>query len=181
MPDYIGGVLWFGNDDANMVALTPIYSCLKAVPDCYSGKLANATTFSFRNAYWVCNWVSNMVYYRYNLLFPELQSVRDRLEKDFNSVQDYMETKAKEMSEAEGKKFLSDYSLRMAGMMMDEWMQLAQKLIVKYNDMCVKKVDEKGDYILTPGGEPVAPQRPGYPEHYLRKMVEESGEKYLIK
>jgi hypothetical protein len=69
----------------------------------------------------------------------------------------------------------------MASMMMDEWMQLAQKLIVKYNDMCVKKVDEKGDYILTPGGEPVAPQRPGYPEHYLRKMVEESGEKYLIK
>ena len=181
LPDYIGGVLWFGNDDANMVALTPIYSCLESVPDCYSAKHANATTFSFRNAYWVCNWVSNMVYYRYDLLFPELQAVRDRLEKDFNSVQDYMEAKAKEMGEAEGKKFLSDYSLRMSGMMLDEWMQLAQKLIVKYNDMCVKKVDEKGDYILTPGGEPVGPQRPGYPEHYLRKRVEESGDKYLIK
>lgn len=181
LPDYIGGVLWFGNDDANMVALTPIYSCLESVPDCYSAKHANATTFSFRNAYWVCNWVSNMVYYRYDLLFPELKTVRDRLEKDFNSVQDYMEAKAKEMGEAEGKKFLSDYSLRMSGMMLDEWMQLAQKLIVKYNDMCVKKVDGNGDYILTPGGEPVAPQRPGYPEHYLRKMVEESGDKYLIK
>jgi dipeptidase len=181
LPDYIGGVLWFGNDDANMVALTPIYSCLEAVPECYSQKLADATTFSFRNAYWMCNWVSNMVYYRYNLLFPELQTVRDRLEKDFNSVQALMESKAKEMGEAEGKKFLSDYSLRMSGMMMDEWMQLAQRIIVKYNDMCVKKVDENGDYILTPGGEPVAPQRPGYPQHYLRKMVEESGEKYLVK
>ena len=181
LPDYIGGVLWFGNDDANMVALTPIYSCLEAVPECYSQKLADATTFSFRNAYWMCNWVSNMVYYRYNLLFPELQTVRDRLEMEFNSVQALMESKAKEMGEAEGKKFLSDYSLRMSGMMMDEWMQLAQRIIVKYNDMCVKKVDENGDYILTPGGEPVAPQRPGYPQHYLRKMVEESGEKYLVK
>ena len=181
LPDYIGGVLWFGNDDANMVALTPIYSCLEAVPDCYSGKLANATTFSFRNAYWVCNWVSNMVYYRYNLLFPELQSVRDRLEKDFNSLQATMENKAKELGEVEGKKYLSDYSLRMAGMMMDEWMQLAQKLIVKYNDMCIKKVDEQGNYILTPGGEPIAPDRPGYPEEYRRKMVEESGDKYLLK
>jgi dipeptidase len=79
LPDYIGGVLWFGNDDANMVALTPVYSCLESVPECYSSKLANATQFSFRNAFWMCNWVSNMVYYRYNLLFPELQSVRDRL------------------------------------------------------------------------------------------------------
>jgi len=181
LPDYIGGLLWFGNDDANMVALTPVYSCLESVPECYSAKLANATTFSFRNAYWMCNWVSNMVYYRYDLLFPELKAVRDKLEKDFNSVQDYMEKKAGEMSEAEGKKFLSDYSLRMAGMMMDEWMQLAQKLIVKYNDMCVKNVDENGDYILTPGGEPVSPLRPGYPEPYARKMVEESGDKYLVK
>ena len=45
----------------------------------------------------------------------------------------------------------------------------------------MKKVDEQGDYILTPGGEPVGPQRPGYPELYLRKMVEECGDKYLIK
>jgi hypothetical protein len=92
-----------------------------------------------------------------------------------------MENKAKELGEVEGKKYLSDYSLRMAGMMMDEWMQLAQKLIVKYNDMCIKKVDEQSNYILTPGGEPIAPDRPGYPEEYRRKMVEESGDKYLLK
>lgn len=181
LPDYVGGLLWFGNDDANMVALTPVYSCLQDVPECYSGKLASATSFSFRNAYWMCNWVSNMVYYRYLLLFPELQAVRDRLEKDFNTLQRVMEEKAMAMTEAEGRRYLSDYSLRMAGMMMDEWMQLAQRLIVKYNDMCVKKVDEQGNYIVTPGGEPVGPERPGYPEPYLRKMVEESGDKYLVK
>lgn len=181
LPDYVGGLLWFGNDDANMVALTPIYSCLESVPECYSAKLANATTFSFRNAYWMCNWVSNMVYYRYELLFPELQTVRDRLEKDFNTLQKVMEDKAMAMEESEGRKFLSDYSIRMSGMMMDEWMQLAQRLIVKYNDMCVKKVDANGDYVVTPGGEPVAPERPGYPEPYLRKMVGESGDKYLVK
>lgn len=181
LPDYVGGLLWFGNDDANMVALTPVYSCLQDVPECYSGKLASATSFSFRNAYWMCNWVSNMVYYRYSLLFPELQAVRDRLEKDFNTLQRVMEEKAMAMTEAEGRRYLSDYSLRMAGMMMDEWMQLAQRLIVKYNDMCVKKVDEQGNYIVTPGGEPVGPERPGYPEPYLRKMVEESGDKYLVK
>ena len=29
LPRQIGGVLWFGNDDANMVAYTPIYLAIR--------------------------------------------------------------------------------------------------------------------------------------------------------
>ena len=181
LPNHIGGVLWYANDDANMVALTPLYCCLQQVPDCFSPATADCFHFSFRSAYWVQNWVSNMVYYRYCDLFPELKAVRDRLEKDYRSLQTDVERKAAAMPEAEARRFLSDYSVRQAQGMLDEWNQLGQMLIVKYNDMAVKDVDEDGNYKRTPGGVQTAVKRPGYPEAFRRKIVKEAGARYEMK
>ncbi len=61
LPREIGGCFWFGNDDPNMVAYTPVYCCTTKQPDCYNGKGADDITFSMDNAFWVENWVSNMV------------------------------------------------------------------------------------------------------------------------
>lgn len=181
LPDYIGGVTWFGNDDTNMVPLTPVYCCAESEPECYSVKTADTFNFSTRSAYWVQNWVSNMVYMRYSLLFPELQKVRDRIEADFNSLQAETEHKAAAMPEAEARKFLSAYSHRAAQSMMDEWNTLAQTLIVRFNDMAVKKVDENGQYLKTPGGNQRPVARPGYPETYRRRIVEQAGERYKVR
>ena len=181
LPDYIGGVLWFGNDDANMVAMVPIYCCTEDAPECFNEKTADTFTFSFKSAYWMQNWVSNMVYLRYSLLFPELKKVRDELEFQYNKLQPGMEKLALGKSEAEARKFLSDYSYMQSKLMMEEWMKLAQLIVVKYNDMAVKKVDEKGHYLKTPGGNQVPVNRPGYPERYRRAIVKEAGERYEIK
>ncbi len=178
LPDHIGCCLWFGNDDANMVAMTPIYCCVSEAPVCYHQNTADTFHFSFRSAFWLCNWVSNMVYMRYNILFPELQAVRDKLEKTYNNSQAEIEAQALKMSEEESKHFLSQYSHRMAGGMSDEWMQLAQRIIVKYNDMAVKKTNEDGTYQKTAGGAQVPVARPGYPERYRRAIVKEAGERY---
>ncbi|MBO5784590.1 MAG: C69 family dipeptidase, partial [Bacteroidaceae bacterium] len=151
LPDHIGGVTWFGNDDANMTSPTPVYCCTVDAPDCYSLKTADAFNFSFRSAYWVQNWVSNMVYYRYKDLFPELKAVRDQLDADYNQLVADTDKQALAMGEAEAKKFLSAFSHRAAQGMLNQWVELGQKLIVKYNDMTVKKVDENGRYLKTPG------------------------------
>lgn len=178
LPNEVGCVVWFGNDDANMIPLVPIYTTLETQPECFHPSTANAFTFSFRSAYWLQNWVSNMVYYRYIDLFPELRSVRHELEQEYNRQQDLVEKLAME-SDNPGK-YLANYSMRASGLMMDTWMQLAQKLIVKYNDMCVKKTDESGNYIKTPGGEPDGVSRPGYPDAYRRKIIEENATKYRM-
>jgi len=181
MPDYVGGVLWFGNDDANMVAMVPIYCCTQGAPKCFDERTADTFNFSFESAFWMQNWVANMVYMRYNLLFPELQQVRDRLESDYNARQTEIEKKALGMSEAEARKFLSAYSHSESQKMMDEWMKLAQLIIVKYNDMAVKKVDKQGNYLKTPGGNQVPVNRPGYPENYRRAIIQATGSKYESK
>ena len=181
LPDHIGGLLWFANDDANMVPLVPVYCCLASIPECFNEKTADTFTFSFKSAFWLQNWVSNMVYYRYNQLFPELQRVRDGLERDFNALQAEVEMKATGMSTDEARKYLADYTHHQSSTMMERWMQLGQRLIVKYNDMAEKREDAEGRWMKTPGGEQVSVKRPGYPEKYRRSIVKETGDKYLMK
>ena len=141
LPREIGGVLWFGNDDGNMVAYTPVYCCSTVQPKCYNTPGADALNFSMDNAYWVCNWVSNMVYPRYSMLFPDLKEVRDSLERSYFELQPQVEAKAAQLyavSPAKAQKYLNDYTIEKAQQMLARWRQLATYLIVKYNDMAVK-------------------------------------------
>ena len=58
LPDAIGGVLWFGTDDANMTVFTPVYCCTDKVPVCYSRvDGADYITFSWNSSFWIftCN------------------------------------------------------------------------------------------------------------------------------
>ncbi|MGM9620740.1 MAG: C69 family dipeptidase [Bacteroidaceae bacterium] len=181
LPDHIGGVIWFGNDDTNMVPLTPVYCCAQSVPKCYAAGTADCFHFSTRSAYWVQNWVSNMVYPRYSALFPEVKAARDQIEQDYNSLQAKVETEAASMSQEQAVKHLSAYSHRAAQSMLDVWNQLAQTLIVKYNDMAVKRTNEQGQYEKTPGGNQRPVLRPGYPETYRKHIVNETGNRFLSK
>ena len=181
LPDHIGGVVWFGNDDTNMVPLTPVYCCAQSVPECYAQGTADCFHFSTRSAYWVQNWVSNMVYPRYSVLFPELKTERDQLEQDYNSLQQQVEDEAANMPDDQAIKHLSAYSHRAAQSMLDVWNQLAQRLIVKYNDMAIKRTNEQGQYEKTPGGNQRPVLRPGYPEAYRKRIVEETGNRFLSK
>lgn len=182
LPRQVGGVLWFGNDDGNMVAYTPIYCGNTVQPECYNTPGADAVTFSDKNAYWVCNWVSNMVYPRYSQLFPSLKAVRDSLEQSYFSNQAAVEQKAKalcEQSEAEAVKFLNDYSNEKAQQMLARWKQLATYLIVKFNDMIIKP-EADGKFTRTKTGLGARPARPGYPAPYARHYVKQTGKKYAV-
>ena len=181
LPRQIGGCFWFGNDDGNMVPYTPIYCGNTVQPECYNTPGADAFHFSFKNAYWVQNWVANMVYPRYSQMFPALEAVRDSLEKSYFDQQKAIEQKAVALhtqDEAAAVKFLNDYSNEKAQQMLDRWNQLAQYLIVKYNDM-VEKQEENGTYKRTKYGLPIV-KRPGFPTPYARHYVKMTADKYVI-
>lgn len=175
MPREIGGVIWFGNDDANMIAYTPVYCGNTVQPECYNTPGADAVTFSDKNAFWVCNWVSNMVYPRYSQIFPELQAVRDSLESSYFARQADFEKKAMNLYATDkpaALRMLNEYSVEKAQQMLAEWKNLAIRIIVKYNDMGVKQ--EKNGKILK------RVMRPGYPESFARKLVKETGDWYAV-
>ncbi len=182
LPRQIGGILWFGNDDGNMVAFTPVYCGNTVRPECYNTKGADAVTFSNKNAFWVCNWVSNMVYPRYSLMFPSLKEVRDSLDNSYFVNQPAVEKKALslyENSREEAVKYLNDYSNTVAQQMLDRWNELAVYLIVKYNDMAVKP-EKDGKFMRTKTGLGAKVERPGYPESVARDIVRQSGCRYAV-
>lgn len=180
LPREIGGILWFGNDDSNMVAYTPIYCSSTRQPECYNTPGADAVTFSEKNAYWVCNWVSNMVYPRYCQLFPALKEVRDSLETSYFARQTSVEEEAMRLYKESPDKavtFLNDYGIEQAQEMLRQWRQLATFLIVKFNDMAVKP-DRGGEFLRTPEGLGARIARPGIPEKFAKQLVRQTGDKY---
>ena len=180
MPREVGACFWFGNDDGNMVAYTPMYSCITRRPKCFTEEGADDVTFSMGNAYWVCNWVSNMVYPRYSQMFPTLKVVRDSLDASYSKLQPEIEAKALALPEAERVAFLTNYSCQKGDEMIARWQQLAFYLIVKFNDMVEKPTDANGRFERTPHGHGARVVRPGFPEKYARELLKMTGDKYLV-
>ena len=183
LPREIGGVFWFANDDANMAAFTPVYCSMTERPECYNTPGADAVHFSKKNAYWVCNMTSNMVYPRYSLMFPTLKEVRDSLDNSYFAAQTGVEKKAQELyaqNPQAAVKYLNDYSVEKAQQMLARWNQLFEFMVVKYNDMIIKPTDKNGTFKKTPYGLGATPVRPGYPEKFAKQLVKQSGDKFLV-
>ena len=183
LPREIGGVFWFANDDANMAAFTPVYCSMTQRPECYNTPGVDAVHFSKKNAYWVCNMTSNMVYPRYSLMFPTLKEVRDSLDNSYFAAQAGVEKKAQELyaqNPQAAVKYLNDYSVEKAQQMLARWNQLFEFMVVKYNDMIIKPTDKNGTFKKTPYGLGARPARPGYPEKFAKQLVKQSGDKFLV-
>ena len=183
LPREVGGVLWWANDDGDMVPYTPIYCNNTTAPHCYNTPGADAVTYSDENAYWVCNWVSNMVYPRYSLLYPELASVRDSLEASYYDLQPKIEAKAIERlkTDREGALLmLNDYSNSQAENMLQAWQELATRIIVGYNDGIKKTVDDKGHFKTSENGFRPVFTRPGYPINIGRELIRTTGDRFIV-
>lgn len=181
LPREVGGVLWFGNDDGNMIAYVPIYCGNTVQPECFNTPGADALTFSDRNAYWVCNWVSNMVYPRYSQMFPSLKQVRDSLEQSYFAAQKAFEDKIVAQyatDKASALKSLNAYSNEKSQQMLARWKQLATYLIVKYNDMAVKP-EANGKFLRTKTGLGARVARPGFPQSYAKELIKQTGDKFV--
>ena len=172
LPRQVGGCFWFGNDDGNMISYVPIYCANTRPPLCFNTPGADDIHFSMDNAFWVCNWVSNMVYPRYSLMFPSLQQVRDSLDAAYARAQPEVEAEAIRLCAGDEQALaarMTDYSCLKAEQMMDRWRQLAYFLIVKYNDM-VERPDRDGQFYYNEYGLGAAVKRPGMHEYFSREM-----------
>ena len=179
LPDAVGGVLWFGLDDANMTAYTPVYCCTDRVPDCYAQGHGDCVTFSWDSAFWIYNWVADMIRPRYSQMIDDMRTVQNQLEDLFAQSQPGIEAQARELQPADAQAFLTRYTGMTAQTAFTSWKRLGEYLIVKYNDGVVKRTNADGS-LQRPAEVNMAPLvRPGYPQEFLRKLVQETGERFL--
>ncbi|MCB0822850.1 MAG: C69 family dipeptidase, partial [Bacteroidales bacterium] len=83
LPDPVGGIFWFGVDDAASTVFTPMYCGITNVPESYAVGNGSMMEFSFDAAFWVYNMVSNYAYTRYNVIHPEIRAEQTKLEWQF--------------------------------------------------------------------------------------------------
>ena len=182
MPDAVGGVMWFGTDDANMVVYTPVYCSATAVPDCYAQRYADPVEFSWKSSFWVFNWVSNMIYPKYSMVIDDMRAVQGELENRIYEQSRNVEAEAL-LAMTDSPKYavgmLTDFTCNSAEMALAEWKIFGEKVIVKYNDFVVKK-EENGRIKRSNTGLVDEIVRPGYPKEFWKKVAEETGGRYLV-
>ncbi|GHV57972.1 dipeptidase [Bacteroidia bacterium] len=175
LPDEIGGVFWFGVDDARFTVFTPMYPCMTKIPECYRVGNGDFTHFSETSAFWLHTLVANMAYARYNQMLPDVKLRQDKLENAYLENQVRIERQAASFSSRQASaEFLTGYSLDIAQKAFDEWKDLSHYLLIKYADGVVKK-EENGQFINNPYGGSQYPNRPKMDEKYLREIVKQTG------
>ena len=183
LPDAIGGVLWFGLDDANMTVFTPVYCNTNKVPAPYAQGEGDCVTFSWNSAFWIYNWVAEMIRPRYDLMIGDMRNVQNGLEDTFANAQEGIESAALKLyaqDQQKAKDFLTEYTSMTAQTTIDSWKKLGEFLIVRYNDGVVKRM--KDGRLQRPETGNVAPlDRPGYPADFLKEYVKATGDRYLTK
>lgn len=179
LPDEIGGVMWFGCDDANMVAYVPVRCCSDQIPEAFAKETADAVTYNPRSAYWLCNMVSNMVYPRYSALIDDFRLTQRELEAEYEYNLAVVDAKALAMGEGERKMFLNNQLKLDTELMMERWNRLAAYLIVKHNDQVVR-VEKNGRFDAI-SDEKCRVVRSGYPQATKDQIGRVTGDRYLNK
>jgi len=182
LPNEIGGIFWFGIDDAAQTVYYPIYCGHTEVPHEMAVGNGDLLNFSWTSAFWIHNWVSNMVYTRYSDMSEDMKKVQTALEDRFKASQPEVEEKAAtlyEKSRPEAVYYLTQYSNNLVKEGISEWKKLGEYLMVKYIDGVIKK-EENGTFKRNPYGLPEFPSRPGYSNEYYKKIVEQTGDKYKV-
>ena len=182
LPNEIGGILWFGIDDAAQSVYYPIYVGNTIVPESMKEGNGDLLNFTWDSAFWVHNWVSNMVYARYSDKIVHVNELQNKIEGYFETQQPEIEKKALAIyneSKPEAIKFLNDYTNYSVANGLKEWRKLGEYLMVKYVDGVIKK-ENNGEFKRNVHGEPASPERPGYSNEHYRKVIEETGDKYKV-
>lgn len=200
-PDVIGGLIWFGTDDAATSYLTPIYASIYEVPESFRVGNGNMLKYSPTSAFWICNRVANACYRMYNIMAPTVRAEIDRWENfqlrniqtvDSTAMALYdkaMSTPRKKIARndrlqktadpyAEIKEYLTEYSVGSAQEIFNRWTELETLLLLKYMDGNVKAQNPDGSFVTNPYTDriPDGITNPGYTDKWKEYVVEDHGE-----
>lgn len=198
LPDVVGGVIWFGCDDAATSWLTPIYTNTQEIPECFREGNGDILHYSPTSAFWMCNRVANACYKAYNIMAPTVRSAIDEWENaqianlartDEEALKIfYSEIKVKKMYVRKNertrkvadpapktKAFITEFSVNTAQEMFDKWVGMEEFLLVKFLDGNVKAQNPDGSWV-TNGHSDKVPANigwPGYTDVWKRAAASE--------
>lgn len=191
LPDEIGGVIWFGADDAATSCLTPVYTSVNEIPQCIKVGNGSLIEYSPTSLFWVTNRIANFAYMLYDRIEPEVREVIDARENAAVEEQPEIDAAALEIlgetpteeSIAATRDFLTTYSIAQAQSLFDTWKQLDIYLLVKYMDGNIKKENGHGTFLNNGYSDriPASPDQPGYSDKWKEVVAKDAGEVLEVK
>ena len=206
LPDEIGGINWFGCDDAATSYLTPIYTCISEVPECFRVGNGDMITYSPTSAFWMTNRVANACYKAYDIMFPTVDAEIDAWEAAMVEAVAKADAEAlaiyKAAEAAPAKKirrndkvrkvvdkftpvrtYLTTFSVENAQKIFDKWVALEQLLLVKFIDGNVKAQNEDGSFVTNEHTDCIPAQitQPGYTDKWKEAVAKDHGDVVIMK
>ena len=172
LPDALGGITYFNLDDATMVAYVPVYCGINRIPEPFRRENNNIREFSTGSAFWMNNFVANMVYPRWSALYPDLKQAQTELEDYYEQDQKKVEEAATKMTPSELSDFLTRKTEQYTDKMMKRWDKLAKLIIVKHNDQ-IMLPSKDGE--LVPGRH----TSPAYAPAFIEAVKTHTGDRYI--
>ena len=171
MPD-VTGVTYFNMDDATMVAYVPAYCGINRIPEPFRRENNSMGEFSTRSAFWMNNFVANMVYPRWSAMIGDLREAQKELEDFYEKDQKEFEPRLKDMTRSDMVSFLTRKTETYTEMMMERWDKLAKLLIVKHNDQIMQPSED---------GRLVRGRRtnPEYAPAFVNAVKDITGDRYI--
>ena len=201
LPDEIGGLNWFGCDDAATSYLTPIYTSTYEVPECFRVGNGDMITYSPTSAFWMTNRVANACYKAYNIMFPTVDAAIDAWEASMVEAVAKADQEALELYKAAEaaptkkirrndqcrkvvdkfmpvRMYLTKFSVDNAQEIFNQWVALEQLLLVKYIDGNVKAQNEDGTFVTNEHTDNIPAQitQPGYTEKWKEAVANDHGD-----
>ena len=201
LPDEIGGVNWFGCDDAATSYLTPIYTSIYEIPECFREGNGNMITYSPTSAFWMTNRVANACYKAYDIMFPtvdaeidawEAAMVEEVAKADAEALAIYKAAdqaprkrirrndKARKVVDpfVEVREYLTAFSVDNAQKIFEKWVALEQLLLVKFIDGNVKAQNEDGSFVTNEYTDCIPDKitQPGYTDTWKKVVAQEHGD-----
>ena len=206
LPDEIGGLNWFGCDDAATSYLTPIYTSTYEVPECFRVGNGDMITYSPTSAFWMTNRVANACYKAYNIMFPTVDAAIDAWEASMVEAVAKADKEALELYKAAEaaptkkirrndqcrkvvdkfmpvRMYLTKFSVDNAQEIFNQWVALEQLLLVKYIDGNVKAQNEDGTFVTNEHTDniPAKISQPGYTEKWKEAVAKDHGNVVEVK
>ncbi len=184
LPDPVGGIFWFGVDDADGCVYAPMYCGITKIPESYAVGNGSMISWSETSAYWTFSQVNNWAYSRYNLIHPEIENYQAQLENQFISEVQVTDKQASELFKQNPERaadYLTGYSVFSGNKLVSDWKLFYQYLFMKYIDGNVK--NSEGRKLLENGNGkniPKAPAQPGYGKEWERIMIQGTGDRLKV-
>ena len=172
LPDEVGGVTYFNMDDATMVAYVPVYCCINRVPEPFRQENNDIREFSTESAFWMNNFVANMVYPRWSAMIGDLRDAQSELEDYYAEDQKEVEQRIADMTHQDRVNYLTRKTEEYTDLMMKRWDRLARFLIVKHNDQ-IMRPGENGE--IGPGRH----TSPAYAPAFVDAVKAQTGDRYV--